>query len=151
MMRVSRYIYTGAAWLFVAGVLLQVFLVGMVVVARQMSWNNHISLGHMLAGPLLLMLVTMFLGRLPRRVKLLTWALFAVYVIQADVIIFMRLQAPVISAFHPVLALVDFALGYALARQAVSLARQDTAPEAVQENLQPSTLSSADRQERFLP
>jgi hypothetical protein len=140
MIRVARFIYTGTAWLFVAGVMVQVFLAGMVVVARQISWNNHISLGHILSAPLLFMLVTMYLGRLPRRVKMLTWILFAVYAIQADVIIFMRLQAPVISAFHPVLALVDFTLGYALARQAVPLASEGKTPAAAQENLEPSPL-----------
>ena len=141
MIRVARYIYTGAAWLFVVGVLLQVFLAGMVVVARQTSWNNHIGLGHLLAVPLLFMLVSMYLGRLPRPVKTQTWVLLAVYVIQADILIFMRLPAPVLSAFHPVLALVDFALGYALARQAVPLAREEKALVAAPEKLEPSSIS----------
>lgn len=141
MIRVARYIYMGAAWLFVTGIVLQVFLAGMVVVARQISWNNHIGLGHMLAGPLLFMLVTLYLGRMPRRVKTLTWTLFIVYAIQADVIIFMRLSAPVISAFHPVLALVDFGLGYFLARQAVRLAREEKAPSAAGESFKPASLS----------
>lgn len=141
MIRTARYLYTGFAWLFVVGVMLQVFLAGMVVVARQISWNNHISLGHMLSAPLLVMLVTMYLGWLPRRMKILTWSLIAVYVIQADVIIFLRLQAPVISAFHPVLALVDFAMGYALARQAVPLAREGKAPAAAQDNFDPSSVA----------
>ena len=141
MIRTARYIYAGLAWLFVAGVLLQVFLAGMVVVARQSSWNAHIGLGHTLSMPLLFMLVTMYLGRLPRRVKTLTWALFAVYIIQADILIFMRMSVPVLSAFHPVLALVDFALGYALARQAVPLAREGKSPAAATENLEPSSIS----------
>lgn len=140
MIRASRFIYAGAAWLFVAEVLLQVFLAGMVVVARQLSWNNHISLGHIVAGPLLFMLVTMYLSRLPGGVKRLTWALFAVYVLQADVLIFLRVQAPVLAAFHPVLALLDFALGYALARQAAALLRQGNAGQAAREKMEPSSL-----------
>jgi hypothetical protein len=122
-MKISRIIYTIVSWLFVAGVLAQVFFVGMTVVARQWSWENHISLGHMLGGPLFIMLVTVYLGRFPRRMKWLTWLLFAVYFVQADVIIFMRQSVPVLSAFHPVLALVDFALGVALARQAMGIVR----------------------------
>jgi hypothetical protein len=64
------------------------------------------------------MLLTAYLGRLPRNTKWLTWLLFAVYVIQADVIIFLRAPLPVVSAFHPVLALVDFALAIFLVYQA---------------------------------
>lgn len=124
MARIARFVYLAFAWLFVAGVLTQVFLAGMVVVSLRLSWEPHIGLGHSLAFPLLLMLISMYLGRLPRPVKTLTWVLFGVYVLQSDVLIFMRLQAPVLAALHPVLALVDFALGLALARRALPLARQ---------------------------
>ena len=124
MNKIARTTYLIAACLFVAGVLTQVFLAGMVVVARQIGWSNHVSLGHILAAPLLVMLISQYLGRLPGPTKRITWILFGVYVLQADVLIFLRVQAPLASAFHPVLALVDFALGLVLARQAWSLARQ---------------------------
>src|SRR5512139_2098780 len=107
MIKISRFIYLIAAWLFVVGVATQVFLAGMVVVASRMSWNNHVGLGHLISAPLLVMLVTLYLGRMPGRMKRLTWLLFGVYVLQADVIIFLRIQAPLVSAFHPVLALID--------------------------------------------
>lgn len=122
-MKISRIIYMLAGWAFVTGVLIQVFFAGMAVVARQMNWENHIGLGHMLAGPLVLMLVTAYTGRVPGSMKRLTWLLFAVYVLQADVLIFMRASAPVLSALHPVLALVDFALGILLAWRATALVR----------------------------
>jgi hypothetical protein len=141
MTTISRYVFLSAAWLFVVGVLVQVFLAGMVVVALRMGWGDHTSLGHGLAFPLLVMLVTLYLGRLPSSMKRWTWLLFGVYALQADVIIFLRLQAPVISALHPVLALVDFALGLALARRAWPLARQAIAPASVQPALADSTIS----------
>lgn len=122
-MKVSRTAYAVLAWVFVAGVLAQVFFAGMTVVANRWGWSNHISLGHGLALPLVLMLVTMYTGRLPGRMKRLTWLLFGVYVLQADVIIFLRASAPVLSALHPVLALVDFALGTWLAWLATGLVR----------------------------
>jgi len=128
MIRVSRYVYLAGAWLFLVSVVTQVFLAGMVVVARMTSWNSHINLGHIMAGPLLLMLVSMFLGRMPGSVKRLNGLLFLVYVLQADVLIFLRVQAPVLSALHPVLALADFTLVLALARQAWPLARKEQAP-----------------------
>jgi hypothetical protein len=38
MEKVSRFAYLVAAWLFLAGVVVQVFLAGMVVVALRMGW-----------------------------------------------------------------------------------------------------------------
>jgi mercuric ion transport protein len=131
MLKISRYVYSVIAWLFVVGVLTQVFLAGMVVVAVQLPWDAHITLGHSLSAPLLLMLVSMYLGRLPGSMKRLTWLLFGVYILQADVLIFLRASAPVLSAFHPVLALVDFALGLTLARRALRFVRQAQAPAGV--------------------
>ena len=122
-MKASRFAYMIFAWLFVFGVLVQVFFAGMVVVARQTNWENHIGLGHTLALPLILMLITAYLGKLPGRMKRLNWLLLAVYILQADVLIFLRGTAPVLSALHPVLALVDFALGVALVLQATALVR----------------------------
>jgi len=109
--------------LFLIGVALQVFLAGMVVVALQMGWSNHRDLGHTLALPLLVMLITAYLGKLPRSMKWLTWLLFVVYLIQADVLIFMRTSLPVASAFHPVLALADCVLAVILVNQAWGLVR----------------------------
>jgi len=138
MVKVSRYVYLVGVWLFLVGVVVQVFLAGMVVVAAQMGWNDHIGLGHTLALPLLIMLISMYLGRMPRGVKNLTWLLFGVYVLQADVVIFLRAQAPVVSALHPVLALFDFTLAAVLARRAWPLARTETAQPAAQPGLEPS-------------
>jgi hypothetical protein len=134
-MKNARIVYLIAAWLFLAGVLTQVFLAGMVVVAGQMGWANHASLGHGLALPLLAMLVTAYLGRLPKSMKLMTWLLFVVYILQADVIIFLRGSAPIISAFHPVLALVDFALALTLAVRAWQVVRQGEESAPVQPEL----------------
>jgi len=78
------------------------------------------------------MLLSAYLGRLPAAMKWLTWLLFGVYILRADVIIFMRGSAHLVAAFHPVLALVDFALGLTLALRAWSLVRQ---PEGIAENL----------------
>jgi len=132
MVKVGRWIYVVMSWLFVAGVVVQVFLAGMAVVALRGTWNNHISIGHTLAAPLLFMLISQYIGKLPRPMKWATWGLFLVYALQADVVIFMRAAFPEVSALHPVLALVDFALGWHLARQAVSLVnlRVDSAAAA---------------------
>jgi hypothetical protein len=79
------------------------------------------------------------LGRMPGQVKGLTWLLFGVYFLQADVVIFLRAQAPVVSALHPVFALFDFALAVALARAAWPLARGAAEVPAAQPALDTST------------
>ncbi len=129
-MKASRAVYLVFAWLFIIGVAVQVFFAGMAVVAGRWPWTNHISLGHLLALPLLVMLITMYIGKLPGRMKRLTWLLFLVYVLQADVLIFLRVSAPILSAFHPVLALIDFALGLMLARQARTIVQTEEMPVA---------------------
>jgi hypothetical protein len=117
----SKTLYRIFNWLFVIGVVTQVFLAGMVVVARQIGWDLHASLGHILGLPLILMLITMYTGKAGGDVKRTTWILFAVWVLQAEVLIFLRTSAFVpavyLSAFHPVLALIDFWLGVKLLRQ----------------------------------
>ena len=100
----------------------------MAFVALHWPWTNHIHRGPARAGALLIMLVMAYLGKLPGRMKRLTWLLFAVYILQADVLIFLRASVPVLSALHPVLALVDFALGLVLAREATAAARAGEAP-----------------------
>lgn len=137
-MKLSRMLYAGAAWLFVAGVSVQVFFAGMTVVARQWGWTNHISLGHALALPLLVMTVTAFTGKLPVALKRLTLLLLGIYILQADVVIFMRDSVPLVSALHPVLALVDFALGWWLAKQATSLVRSTGRGEQTELAAKPS-------------
>jgi hypothetical protein len=144
MKRISRYVYLFAAWLFVVGVAVQVFLAGMVVVALKMGWDAHRDMGHSLALPLLIMLISMYLGRLPGSMKGLTWLLFGVYALQADVLIFMRFQAPVLAALHPVLALADFALGLALARRAWGLTRQVQEPANVQPEVEKTAFTEGD-------
>jgi hypothetical protein len=136
MAKVARYVYVITAWLFVVGVAVQVFLAGMVVVAAQMGWAAHAGLGHALALPLLIMLISMYLGRLPRSMKWLTWLLFATYVLQSDVLIFLRGAAPVAAAFHPVMALVEFALGVVLAWRALPLLRKVEAPVTLRPDLE---------------
>jgi hypothetical protein len=131
MQRISSYVYLIVACLFVIGVLVQVYLAGMVVVSFRMGWGNHTTLGHTLLGPLLLMLISMYLGRLSQPMKWLTWLLFGVYVFQVAVVILLRVQAPIAAALHPVLALIDFALGLTLVRRAWSLVRQTPMPTTV--------------------
>lgn len=128
-MKVSRIIFVVLAWLFVLGVVAQVFFAGMTVVAQEWPWTNHIMLGHTLLLPLIGMLITMYTGKLPRQTKVATWLLVLTYIVAADFVIFLRGSVPVVSALHPVLALVLFALGVWVAWQATGLMRQPAAAD----------------------
>jgi hypothetical protein len=104
-------------WLFIAGVVSQVLLAGLTVVVGQINWETHVTLGHILALPLILMLITMYVAKADKQVKYTTWILFVTYALQADVLIFLRLNEPplsYLSALHPVLALIDFWLAMRL-------------------------------------
>ena len=117
--RIFRWIYALAAGLFLAGVVVQVFLAGRAAVTQSSGWGEHADFGDVLGFPLLLMLASMFFGRIPRRERWLTAVLFLIYFVQADVIIFMRSSDPYVAAAHPVLALFDFLLGLRLLRSSL--------------------------------
>jgi membrane-bound metal-dependent hydrolase YbcI (DUF457 family) len=110
-----RILYVIVAWLFPAAILIQVFLVGLSLFTGQAYWSTHRDVGHSLAVLPLLLVILAYLGRLPRSEKLLIWLLFGVYLVQAEVFAAIRDSVPLLAAFHPVLALVLFALAILIA------------------------------------
>jgi membrane-bound metal-dependent hydrolase YbcI (DUF457 family) len=110
MVKWTRILYLSAAWLFPAAILIQVFLVGLSLFTGEAYWSTHRDVGHSLAVLPLLLVILAYLGRLPRSEKLLIWLLFGVYLVQAEVFAAIRDSVPLLAAFHPVLALVLFAL-----------------------------------------
>ena len=124
-----RYAYAAAASLFVAGILTQVFLIGLSLLGGQPSWQAHIGLGHGLSIVVLLMVILAYVGRLPRPLKPFTWLNCVIYILLADVVIFMRKSAPIVAALHPVLAVLLFGIAGFLAVRAWRLVREasDTA------------------------
>jgi Family of unknown function (DUF6220) len=114
----TRILYVSAAWLFPAAILIQVFLVGLSLFTGQAYWSTHGEVGHSLAVLPLLLVILAYLGRLPRSEKLLIWLLFGVYLVQAEVFAAIRDSVPLLAAFHPVLALVLFALAILIALRA---------------------------------
>ncbi len=105
----AKSLYRISNWLVIVGVALQFFFVGMTVVARQMDWQAHIAVGHIIFLPILIMVITVFVAKGSRELKRRTLILLVIYLIQADFIIFLRnstsVPALIVAAFHPVLAL----------------------------------------------
>lgn len=124
MRRWALNVYIICALVFLSVVVVQVLLAGMVVVASRMDWTAHKAVGHYLGLPAIIMLIVAYIGRLPRKTKVWTWVLFGLFILQAEILILLRASAPVLSAFHPVLALAEFALGVGLMSQARTFGRE---------------------------
>ena len=137
--KIGRYGYLGVAGLFIAGLMTQVYFVGLSLLGRRPSWEDHVGLGHGLGILALLLVILVYVGQQPRGLKGLTWATFAVYILLADVVIFMRDSLPLVAALHPVLAITLFGLMVTVTIQAWRTAREENmvtvapSPEAAQE------------------
>lgn len=82
--RVCRRAYAAIAWVFVAGILTQVFLIGLTFLGGRPNLQTHAGLGHGLAIAPLMMVALAYAGRLPRPMKLFTWLALVVYVLLSE-------------------------------------------------------------------
>lgn len=121
MVRGARYLYAALAWAFVAGVILQVFFIGLGLFVGRENLALHVNFGWLLhLGPLPILLAAAF-ARAGRRRILQTTAL-AVLVFFVPILAVLRTDAPLAAAFHPVGALLAFWLATVVARGATNLA-----------------------------
>jgi hypothetical protein len=118
MVKWTRILYLIVAWLLPVAILTQVLFVGLSMFTGQGLWGTHRDFGHTLGVFSLLLIVLAYLGRVPRQDKLLVWLQFGVYLVQAEVFAAIRGAVPFLAAFHPVLALVLFALALIVALRA---------------------------------
>ena len=118
-----RMLYVIDAWLFPVAILVQVFFVGLSLFTGQAFWSIHITFGHFIALLPILLVILAYLGRLPSPEKRLAWLVLGVYLIQAEVFAAIRADVPLLAAFHPVLALVLFALALIIARRSPTVVR----------------------------
>ena len=116
-----RVAYLVIAWVYVAAILFQVLLIGLNLFAGEPTRGTHIELGHMLGILPLLTLIVAFVGRLPRWTKVLAGWQFGLFILQAEVFAAIRSAAPVVASFHPVLAMVVFALAALVAYRSLTL------------------------------
>lgn len=116
-----RMLAAGAAWLFVAAVLLQVFLAGVGVFGAG-SIDSHRELGWYIMGFALVQLVLQAVARTGgSTVGLAAVALFLTLL--QPILAWSRLEAPLLAALHPANAFVIGMLGFVVARRATALAR----------------------------
>jgi hypothetical protein len=118
-----RWAYLVLAWLYVAAIVVQVFLIGLNLFAGEPTRETHIGFGHMIGLLPILMLVIAFAGRMPGPAKSLAGLQFGLFVLQAEVFAAIRGILPVLAAFHPVLAMIVFAVAVYVARRAAGWVR----------------------------
>lgn len=120
MVRGARYAYIALAWAFVAGVVLQVFFVGLGLFVGAENLALHANLGWILhLWPILILVV----GAVARagRTQILQAAALAVTVFIVPILATLRADLPLAAAFHPVGALAAFWLAIVVARGATGL------------------------------
>jgi Family of unknown function (DUF6220) len=118
-----RMLYVIDAWLFPVAIVVQVFFVGLSLFTGHDFWSIQITFGHSIALLPLLLVSLAYLERLPSAAKRLVWLVLGVYLIQAEVFAAIRADIPLLAAFHPVLALVLFALALIIALRAPTVLR----------------------------
>ena len=124
MRSIARNAYVVVAWLFVAGLLGQVFLAGLGVFDSPASFATHRDVGYTLSLFPVVLLVVGLLGGMGRRLALLAIVVFGLFILQS-VFVAMRDSAPQVAALHPVNGFAILLLAVFMAREA-TLARTET-------------------------
>ena len=122
MIRGARYVYATLAWAFVAGILLQVYFIGLGLFSSPDYNDTHANFGWILhtAAPVLLLAAA--LAR-PGRTWILATAALVVLTFFVPILAAVRADLPLAAAFHPVGATLMFVLAIVVARGATSLVR----------------------------
>jgi Family of unknown function (DUF6220) len=114
LLRWSRIAVVVLARLFIIGIVVQIFLVGLSLFESADYWEDHKSLGESLGLiPILLILVAL-VGRLPMRLLVMAALLLVLFGVQFAL---PNVDNGYVAALHPVNALVLMGLADQIARQ----------------------------------
>jgi hypothetical protein len=126
----ARLGFLAAAWLFVAGVVIQVFLVGLDIFGV-LDGAVHRDFAYVYGWLAPILVLLSGAARVPTGTRRLTIVLLVLFAAQT-VLPSLRDQVPLLAALHPVNALAIFALGVVVARRAtewfLSAAEPTTTP-----------------------
>jgi hypothetical protein len=129
MVSAARWLFLVGVVLYLASVLVQVFLAGMALFDTEGDFETHRYLGYLIhLSPIPLILVAA-VARVGSRLLIWTAALFVVQGIQ-PLLPLLRADLPWAAALHPVLALVVFWLGVTIGLQAWRLVQEPAVPAA---------------------
>lgn len=121
MRSIARNVFVVVAWLFVAALIVQVFLAGLGVFDSPASFATHRDVGYALSLFPIILLVAALVGGLGRRLAVLAAVVFGLFILQS-VFVVMRDTAPAVAALHPVNGFLILLLALVIARDA-TLAR----------------------------
>jgi hypothetical protein len=136
----ARRVHLAVAWLFLAVVLLQIFLIGLFLFAGG-SIENHRNLGYSIILFAAAVPLTALWARVPRRDGWIAAGVLGLYFVQTA-LPGLKASAPAVAALHPVFAVLLFWLGLGVARRArqlyeSALAQQAAAPSTQSATTQP--------------
>ena len=117
--RVARAIHLGAAWLFVACLIVQVFLAGLGVFDDPVAFITHRDFGYLIGSLTLVLLLAAIVGSLGRRQIGLAVLLMVQFTLQS-VFVAMRTESPAVAALHPVNGFLILLVTWIVARDAWS-------------------------------
>ena len=132
-MQIWRYAFAATAVLFVAGVVVQIFLAGWGVTGLGgQGMNNHIQFGYWLSLAPVIPLILAWPARAGRQTVAMCAVLLVITFVQTLLPSTApgRANIPWIAALHPITAFVVLGLGIMVARRAVALARSEPVPAA---------------------
>jgi len=113
----SRRVYLWGAWLFLASVVVQVFLIGLYLFAGG-DLELHRSVGFTVPFLLsIVIVVAAFAARLPGRSKRWSGAVLVATFVQTS-LPGLKSSLPLVAAFHPVVALLMLGIGVVVLRDA---------------------------------
>ena len=119
----ARWVYLALVWIYLVGILGQVFLAGIGLFGVAKDFEPHVGLGWILHLVPVLLLIVAAVARVGSRLIWWNVALLVVQFIQ-PILATMRNDQPVVAAFHPVLALVIFWLALTIGLRAWRLVRK---------------------------
>jgi hypothetical protein len=122
MIRGARYVYLALAWAFVAGIVLQVYFIGLGLFVSTDETELHRNFGWILhLVPPFILLAAAFARA--GRTQILQATALAITIFIVPILAAIRADAPVAAAFHPVGAVLAFLMAVIVARGATNLVR----------------------------
>lgn len=115
MRSIARTLHTVVAWVFVAALVVQVWLAGRGVFESPTMFDAHRNLGYTLSLFTIVLLVLGILGGMGRRPAILAVVIFGLFILQS-VLVLMRESTPAVAALHPVNGFLILLLAIVLAR-----------------------------------
>jgi hypothetical protein len=129
--RIARPIHLVVAWLFVLGLLVQVFLAGMGVFASAADFATHRDFGYLLTALPVVLIISGLVGGFGRWQVIAAGVMFVQFILQS-ILIIQRDSVPAIAALHPVNGFLILLVGIWLATNAWHRFQTDDDPVATE-------------------